>query len=63
VIAEGDLAGLLAAVASAGDAQERQRRSAAALAFARERFDPAAGCARLVECLERAVAPAYTGGR
>jgi colanic acid biosynthesis glycosyl transferase WcaI len=51
---EGDTAGLLRAVAEAGDPEERRRRGEAALAFARDRFAPERNVARMVELLVRA---------
>jgi glycosyltransferase involved in cell wall biosynthesis len=56
VVAEGDVAGLLAVVEEARDPVERSRRGAAGLAFAREHFDPARNTetiARIVEDVAR----------
>ena len=54
VVAEGDVAGLLAAVEQAKDPAERSRRGQAALAFARERFDPARNLERVARIVEAA---------
>jgi putative colanic acid biosynthesis glycosyltransferase WcaI len=54
VVAEGDVDGLLAAVRRAGDAAERARRGQAALAFARDHFDPAGNVGRIVALIEHA---------
>ena len=56
VVGEGDVAGLLAAVDAARDPAERARRGRAALAFAREHFDPARNQARVADIIERAAA-------
>jgi len=52
LVAEGDVAGLLAAVAQACDAGERAARAAQAASFARLRFDRERNCARMAELLE-----------
>ncbi len=54
VCAEGDIAGLLAAVEQASDACERRRRGASARAFARAHFDRERNLGRLVDALEAA---------
>lgn len=54
VVGEGDVAGLLAAVAASRDRAERERRGRAAAAFARQHFDRARNCARMCETLEEA---------
>jgi glycosyltransferase involved in cell wall biosynthesis len=56
VVAEGDVAGLLAVVEEARDPAQRSRRGQAGLAFAREHFDPARNTetiARIVEDVAR----------
>jgi glycosyltransferase involved in cell wall biosynthesis len=55
VVDEGDVSGLLAAVEQARDAPERERRGAAALAYARVHFDRARNCDRIVALLEGAL--------
>lgn len=52
VVRENDVAGLLAAVEQARDPGERSRRGRLALAFARERFDPARNLRQIVEWVE-----------
>lgn len=54
VVAEGDVAGLLAAVEQARDPAERARRGQAGLAFARERFDRARNVLRIARIVEEA---------
>jgi glycosyltransferase involved in cell wall biosynthesis len=54
VVGEGDVAGLLGAVEQAADAAERSRRGQAALAFAREHFDPARNTDRIARVVEQA---------
>ena len=54
VVAEGDVAGLLAAVAQARDPAERSRRGQAGLAFARERFDLMRNVERVARIVEAA---------
>ena len=54
VVPEGDVPGLLAAVEQARDAGERARRGQAALAFARDHFDPAQNTERMARIVERA---------
>ena len=55
VVGEGDVAGLLAAVAAAGDPGERRRRGEAARAYARLHFDREANTRRIAELLEETV--------
>lgn len=55
VVAEDDVASLLAAVEQARDAGERGRRGEAALTFAREHFDRERNCARIAALLEECV--------
>ncbi len=52
IVAEDDVADLLAAVAQAGHSGERRRRGEAALAFAGSHFDRAKNVERIVERLE-----------
>ncbi len=59
----GDVEGLLRAVAQAGDATERERRGQRALDFARRRFDPRPGVARLADWLEQAGTDHASGSR
>jgi glycosyltransferase involved in cell wall biosynthesis len=59
VVGEGDVLGLLAAVDQAGDAAERSRRGAAALAFARERFDPDRNTDRIARLIEQGGAASH----
>jgi glycosyltransferase involved in cell wall biosynthesis len=54
IVPEGDVEALLAAVGSARDGDERRRRGDAALAYAREHFDPERNCDRIAELLEEA---------
>jgi len=54
VVGEGDVAGLLGAVEQATDAAERSRRGQAALAFARDHFDPARNLERIARVVEQA---------
>jgi glycosyltransferase involved in cell wall biosynthesis len=54
VVGEGDVTGLLAAVAQARDPQERRRRGQAGLAFARAHFDPARNAERIARVVEEA---------
>jgi glycosyltransferase involved in cell wall biosynthesis len=54
VIGEGDVEGLLAVVQEARDPDERLRRGAAGMDFARAHFDRKTNCQRIVELLERA---------
>ena len=54
VVGEGDVAGLLAAVDQARDAEERARRGQAGLAFARTHFDPARNTERIARVVEEA---------
>ena len=54
VVAEGDVAGLLAAVEQARDPAERARRGQAGLAFARERFDRERNVERIARIVEEA---------
>jgi glycosyltransferase involved in cell wall biosynthesis len=56
-VAPGDAGGMLAAVSAACDPTERERRGAAARAFAAERFDRARNCGRLADLVEDAVCP------
>jgi len=62
-VAEDDVRGLLDAVEQAGDARERARRGQAALAFARERFDPERNVPALAGIVERAGAAPSPSGR
>jgi len=55
IVEEDDVTGLLAAVAQAGDAAERQRRGSAALAYARVHFDRRRNCEQIAGLLERCV--------
>jgi glycosyltransferase involved in cell wall biosynthesis len=55
VVAEDDVTALRKAVEQASDAGERERRGAAALAFAREHFDRERNCDRIVHLLEQCV--------
>lgn len=59
VAGEGDVDGLLAAVASAASPEERRRRGEAGRAFARAHFDRERGTRRIAELLEEA---ALSGG-
>jgi glycosyltransferase involved in cell wall biosynthesis len=52
VVDEGDLAALLAAIEQARDPDERARRGRAALAYAREHFNPERNIARIVELVQ-----------
>jgi glycosyltransferase involved in cell wall biosynthesis len=65
VVPPNDVEGLLAAVGQARDPAERARRGAAALAFARARFDPDRNVAQVVAWVEESVhatrAPAGEG--
>jgi len=54
VVAEGDVAGLLTAVAQARDPAERSRRGQAGLAFALERFDLTRNVERVARIVEAA---------
>ncbi len=54
IVAEGDVDGLLQAVAAAGDPAERRRRGEAGRAFARVHFDRATNTTRIAELLEEA---------
>ncbi|MDD9936103.1 MAG: glycosyltransferase family 4 protein [Myxococcales bacterium] len=51
VVAEGDVDGLIAAIAQAQDRAELRRRGAAAVAYAREKFDRGANVERMVELI------------
>jgi glycosyltransferase involved in cell wall biosynthesis len=51
-VGEGDVEGLLRAVAEARDPAERRRRGEAGRAFARAHFDPATNANRIVDLLE-----------
>ena len=51
-VAEGDVDGLLRAVAQAANPDERSRRAEAALRFAQESFDRERNAARIAELLE-----------
>ena len=51
-VAEDDVDGLLCAVAQATDKEERARRGAAALSFAREHFDRGRNTARIAKLIE-----------
>lgn len=53
IVDEDDVPGLLAAIGQAGDAAERKRRGAAALAYAQEHFDRRRNCEQIAELLER----------
>jgi glycosyltransferase involved in cell wall biosynthesis len=57
VAGEGDVGGLLAAVASAASPGERRRRGEAGRAFARAHFDREKGTRRIAELLEEAALP------
>jgi colanic acid biosynthesis glycosyl transferase WcaI len=61
VAGEGDVAGVLAAVASASVPEERRRRGEAGRAFARARFDREANTRRIAELLEEAVSDRRSG--
>ena len=54
VVSPGDVQGVLAAVAAAGDPQERLRRGRAARSYARDHFDPGRNSARVADLLEKA---------
>lgn len=55
-VAEGDVDGVLQAVAAASDPIERQRRGGAGFAFARSFFDRSSNTSRIAKLLEEAVA-------
>lgn len=61
LVREGDVDGLLTAVTQASDRIERVRRAEAALAYAREHFDPQRNCDRIARLLEHAVAGRQIG--
>lgn len=59
IVPEDDVDALLRAVEEARDPEERRRRGAAGLAFARDHFAGGTNCVRISELLEECVAPKH----